>query len=560
MRELGASKGKYIIELFLLGIAILVYYIWMPSGHDASVHMARIVNEAELIKAHGLGRIPYYIFTSSHNSYGYGAPLFYCDLFLYPFAFMVKLGVDKIVAYKLLFVCTILLAFFNAYISVCEWKKNNDLAFYGALLYIFHPYFASDVVDRAALGEALALALAPIVLCGLYMIFTQKYRKGVLFLAIGMSGVVCSHVISTFLLIIFLCVVCICRINMLLKTRKIILFIGIAALLCIGLTMWFWFPMMEQLANISFSTSTAGDSYTEGLVSIYSLFVPYGLNELLYYKFHIINKFSTYIPGGMIWLVIAIAIYMIMRKNIRKNKLVKSVLITEIIILLLSGSRLVCSMTQNLFRIMQFPWRWYILLVPISVIGFVEIIDIEGEIAKRKLVILMVALTLLTVMLTMTRAMRYNDLKTNYSEENSVSMDSLYVPSAFDSKYLLDHGTQVISDVDEEIIYARDENEFFVQSIDTDKKDFTMTFPLFMYEGYAAENLLTEQKYVVRESEDGLVQAQIADYQGGDIKLYYKGTVIQRVSRIWSVICAVLLLVYGGVSIVSYIHISRKIE
>jgi hypothetical protein len=80
--------------------------------------------------------------------------------------------------------------------------------------------------------------------------------------------------------------------------------------------------------------------------------------------------------------------------------------------------------------------------------------------------------------------------------------------------------------------------------------DFSIIFPLFMYKGYVAENLFTGETYEVIESDTGLVQVNIENYSGGDIRVYYKGTLAQKVSLGISKIVVCALLIYLCVNLI----------
>jgi hypothetical protein len=551
MRGIGEKIIKNMTGFVLLGICLVAYYIWMPGGDDTTFHLGRIVYEAEMMEKYGIAKIPYRIFPSILYGYGYAAPLFYCDLFIYPFAGLIYLGVNKLVAYKMMVICIILLAFLNAFTGIYEWKKNSGLAWVGGFLFILHPYFITDIAKRAAIGEAFALAFLPLVLCGFYQILSKRYRKGTIMLALGMSAVICSHVISTFLLLIFMSILCSWKIREILSDRRCIGSIFKAAVICAGLTMWYWLPMLEQFSSTQFLFS-AEASYTNRRVSLYDLFVPYRIEEWLKEGAQSNIRYS---PGGMIWLVIITVIFGICSSSVRKSRLIRSIVIFEIIIFLLSSEKTICRVTEKVLGMIQFPWRWYILLVPISVIGFIEIIDLMQGNAKRVLQLISVSAALLTAVLEIAEFdfVPFNEtrgyLALFETDAFNGEMDLLYIPNvAFSTgafyQDFFNNDEPVVNDITCDLTYTRADNDFVIQEISTGQTNFSITFPLFMYKGYSAENLLTEEGYEVTESDIGLVQVNIENYNGGDIRVYYKGTLAQKVSLYISQIAVCALLIY----------------
>jgi hypothetical protein len=267
----------------------------------------------------------------------------------------------------------------------------------------------------------------------------------------------------------------------------------------------------------------------------------------------------------MIWEVIVLLLMMCIYSGVRKSRRIKIVLFTEVAIILLASSKIVCRMTQNIFGMIQFPWRWYILLVPVSVIGFVELIDIIGKKSAVCFLAFSVVLAILTESMTLTRTVFVNcfsqDNISNYSGgllENAVELlDTLYIPISYFTEETDEDICQVRDDTGNELEYTRNDNAFVVTSIHTGETDFSITFPLFMYIGYSAENLLTGDSYAVTESRNGLVQVNIQNYNGGDIRLYYKGTIGQKVSLAVSGICACVLLGYFALCSIASVKRNR---
>ena len=522
----------------LLGIiavtGLLMFYIWMPVGHDTPFHMSRIVNEVYMMREHGLWKMPYYLYETAREGYGYGAPLFYCDHFIYPFAAFVLLGVSKVTAYKLMMISVLLFAFSNAYFSIYQWKRKRDLAMLGAVIYMFHPYFVSDMVERAAVGEAFALAFVPLACCGLYLIFAEKFRRGTICLVIGMCGVICSHVITTLLLALYFMVIVFAMVKR--WDWNKVKWLSIAFLVCCCLTMWYWLPMLEQLCTMQFSTPVGGENYVQKRCMVDNLFIPYGLHEILSYKLNILPKNITYVPGGMIWFPLIIAGYMLCYKQYRNNKVIKWCFGSCVVFVILASSKVVCSVLQNVIGMIQFPWRWYILLTPVSVIAFVELADKGKKFTRYLLFIATILLTVSSVVTIMTRtilksypseeAYKYLD----YFEENDGALDSLYFPRTYSAEYCEMKKQEIDCNKDIQYAIVRSRDGFIV-TLNTDQTDMELEFPLTMYRGYYADNLDSGDVYRVEESEHGLVNVIVNNYQGGDIRVYYRGTVLQRISK-----------------------------
>lgn len=95
---------KYKLMDYLVILTITCFYLfgfakfYMLVGSDLPFHLNRIVGIA---KAFEEGQILPKIYAYHNNGFGYAAPLFYCDLFLYPFGILYHFGVSAVISYKL---------------------------------------------------------------------------------------------------------------------------------------------------------------------------------------------------------------------------------------------------------------------------------------------------------------------------------------------------------------------------------------------------------------------------------------------------------------------------
>ena len=126
----------------------------IPGGHDLIFHLSRI--EA-ISKGLQFGEFPVRIYPDYFYGYGYANGIMYPDLFLYPAALLCLVGVDVILAYKIMIlVYTALTAIFiyRALIKITHHEWASRL---GMLLYTVSLYRIVDVWTRAALGEDLVV-------------------------------------------------------------------------------------------------------------------------------------------------------------------------------------------------------------------------------------------------------------------------------------------------------------------------------------------------------------------------------------------------------------------
>lgn len=110
-------------SFFITICSISSYFVFMNSmvdGHDTSFHMYRLQG---IVNAFQDGQFLPKIYPYANNGYGYATPLFYCDIFLYPFAILYRLGLLLVVAYKLMrcfYICLSIMSIFYATENICK--------------------------------------------------------------------------------------------------------------------------------------------------------------------------------------------------------------------------------------------------------------------------------------------------------------------------------------------------------------------------------------------------------------------------------------------------------
>lgn len=167
---------------------------------DTGFHLARLESVYRGLRA---GDFPVRIGSVQMGGYGSLSAVMYPQLFLYPVALLRFFRVSLLACYKLLVaglnVGSALLAFY-AVKNICKSEKTGIIA---SFLYAFSAYRLIDVYQRGALGESLAMAFLPLIMWGIYEILWGNRRRWPL-LALGVSAVLQSHVLSVEMCVFFL--------------------------------------------------------------------------------------------------------------------------------------------------------------------------------------------------------------------------------------------------------------------------------------------------------------------------------------------------------------------
>ncbi len=237
------------IEVVSLGLFVslplFANFIFLGQGYDSFFHFNRIVSLAQELE---YGQFPVRITRDLVNGYGYINPLFYCDIFLYPSAILYNCMVPLMTCYKVYVVAVNFATILVAYYSFKLITEDRDISMIGAAIYTMSSYRMLNVYTIVGLGTYTAAIFLPVVIASMYRIYKQdniKFQDWIL-LSIGMSGIICSHILSTQMVVGFLVIFCIVFMKKTLQPHRFIsLLKATGATIC--MTDWFIVPMLNSI-------------------------------------------------------------------------------------------------------------------------------------------------------------------------------------------------------------------------------------------------------------------------------------------------------------------------
>lgn len=373
-----------------------VLTVYLPQGFDTEFHLGRI--EA-LWRAISAGDIPLRVSPYWLNGAGYASSLFYCDLFLTVPALMRLAGFTVCGAYRAYVLFINLLTAAIAYRSFRRITGRRFAGWTGSILYMLAPYRLSAMFIRGAVGDYTAMAFLPLIIYGLWALYTEKEQpspadlsgrhtgsarishelhewKTVLPLITGFSGVIESHVLTT-----FISAVCVILAGLILArytfTKRSLLRIlrGIAGVFL--LNAWYIGPFADAYASGAlFSMDMPDGRFCANgahLYQIFSLF-PYGLGFSTSIPEEAVNTMEMPYSLGA-GLVFALLIYIVLRIHAvtrdpdgRKKPLIIAGELSGVIACLMlwmstelfpwDGLRHALPFVNKIANGMQFPWRF----------------------------------------------------------------------------------------------------------------------------------------------------------------------------------------------------------
>ena len=195
------------IVMFFTSLPVFVDYL--PSGMlDINFHMTRIAGLKQGLLS---GQFPVRIQPGWLNDHGYAVSVFYGDLLLYFPALLAILGMPLQTAYQCFVLAVNIATIWTAWYACQKMTGDRTAGMFGAVLYTTNLYRVIALYTRAAVGAYCSMIFFPLVMLGLWYIYTETgkgVRKGILPLTIGFSGILESHFISTEMSVAFTALLC----------------------------------------------------------------------------------------------------------------------------------------------------------------------------------------------------------------------------------------------------------------------------------------------------------------------------------------------------------------
>ena len=224
-------------------------------GHDMLFHLNRIEGIASGLRC---GQFPVRIHASTLLGYGYAASEFYPELFLYIPAILRNMGVSLCASVRVFEAGINLLAALSCYVSAKAVFDSRRTAVGASVLYTLCVYRLVNLYTRATLGESLAMIFFPLIIWSLYEVLRRDDGKWPL-LALGMTGVCMSHLLSTLFSVLFCAIAAVFSLPKLMREKHRFLAILKAAAITVLCCVWFYVPMM-QYSGDGVSTSVVLDA------------------------------------------------------------------------------------------------------------------------------------------------------------------------------------------------------------------------------------------------------------------------------------------------------------
>ena len=516
-------KNKTLKYVILIIVSALITMLPMflneyTSGHDTKFHVANIESLEEQIRSGNSIKI----LGNMASNFGYGTGLFYPPLPHISAALINFITNNTLTSIKFVYFIGLVISGITMFFLSKKLSNSDEIGLLSAIIYMVFPYHISNIYIRDAQNESLLFAFLPIIINGLYELFKNNNRKK--FYILFISGYVFSMLTHLTMMVYFSVIVIIFMIFKYKQTFKNIKSLIIASIFILGITSFFWMPLLEQKLFGDYRVFQDG-------VMVQGTWGN-GLNPFTY-----INLFVNWKDEKVKYFIDAITLilFVIALINFKKveNKFYKYILTFGIISFVISTVLFPWDIFPKTFRIMQFPWR-FVSFVSISVSLIAPLAISSFQDKKIISIILCVSIILLSQPLLHSFSNEKIDLNNEYYKEGE-GFQREYLPvKLYDNIEYYENRENIIINVTNKYATVNiiknevPKLEFSVQT----EGNVILELPRIYYTGYTLKDS-NNKEYKLYENNNGFIEVEIPS---GKYMLNYTGTKIDKVCNIISII------------------------
>lgn len=514
-------------------------------GHDVLFHLMRIEGISREIR---WGNIPVRMSSKWFEGFGYPVSVYYGDLLLYVPAVMRLVGFSVTAAYKFFVfgvnVGTAVITYFCMK-SIC---KKKEIALLSSLVYCTAPYRLVDIYTRAAVGEFCAMMFFPIIAAAVYKIYTEdvseydSYKKNSLLLAIGMSGLIGTHILSLEMAVLFLAITCLVLFKSTFRKNTMKVYLA-AVMETVVFSAYFLIPFLDYFMNVSVKVNRSVQarlliqSRAPSIADLFSFFT---------------EKNAPLTPGLALMTVFIMALALWIKEGKNWSRRGKVLTILSGIALLLATDLFPWDhlITNYRFGIwlsqVQIPWRYIgIAVITLTLLLGLLLVRVPKEKAETIASIIVIACCLTTFFF----AGNYDENAdfTFYYDGEELDTYAVvggeYVREGSDPHTLTSQiGTENVREVS---IESRQGSSMKIRCAVSEQGAGTICIPMFYYKGYRAVDD-SGKEYPVGDGDNCQIQIEVPPGFSGTLLIEYREPWYWRVAELISLFSAVGLCVVKG--------------
>lgn len=520
---------------------------------DGYAHILRLIGTFKIFKE---GIFPPLICSSFCRGFGYGINLFYPPIVTFvPLLFKLFCThfYDCLKIYAFL---TILISGYTMYNFILEITKKRQISIIVSIIYIFIPYRLETIYNRFAIGEFSSYMFLPILFYGLYNLIKEDGKKHY-YIAISGIGLMLTHTISTEYSAIFALIYLLLNIKRVLK-KDVLKKLGINLLFILLICAFFIVPLIEHKICGDYAIfsaermATTPGNVQKGAIKFIQLFIDLEKNGV---------SFKLGIPL-IILSLLGIFTYRKINKDYKGEYL--SFLLIAIISLVMTTNIFPWKFMPNILTTLQYSWRLLTffefalaILAGLNLYTLIQIIAEDKENLNNALCVISIIMIAIS-MAKINYNYHYEDAKSLSDEEyessilsketlshfsinreylpiNASNVQRTYLNSREDRVYVLSGQADVINEQKNGLHLEFD--------VSNTIKGTELELPYIYYLGYEVK--INDKNINTYESNNGCVTIKIPeDIESAHIVVQYKGTILEKLSYVISLISLVVFIIY----------------
>ena len=549
-------KNKKVLTS-LLGITLLaslpLFYEGISHYQDMDFHLRRI--EAITYELSN-GIFPVKMSSFWNRGYGYPASIYYGDILLYIPAILRLCGVPVVLAYKLYAFLIHAGTTVISYVCFKNIWRHTDIALLVSLAYVTAGYRFVNVYVRAAVGEYSAMMFLPLLAMSIYKIYTddntdwKNYRKNVLWLCIGMSGIIGTHILTAEMIVITLFLICIVLWRKTFRKNTICVYV-LAVVGTLLLNLYFIVPFLDYSRNVSVyvthnigtivPTIQFGGTYIVQYMDFFHN--VYGINS------SDINERMQLTPGLVLMGALFAALYLKIQK--KSNKEIRFFAIFSLLMLFVASNLFPWDALAKYSKVgvllaqVRFPWRYITLAVLFLslLMGCVIKVLIKEQSSNINHVSVIVIGTCI-VMSSFFLHSYEEETRVNYKDatELGTHSDLLYLPVGTGITENIFDGSVMSQNMNEISIVHR-KGTYTELYCETGILDGTVSLPVLNYKGY---RIIDEYgtEYKVTNGGNNTIQFTLPAGFSGKVFVDFIEPLSWRFAEIISLLSILLFILY----------------
>lgn len=556
IKNIKSKKSIHYVIIVIVGLLISIPFFWVQirTTDDGWLHLLRLVGLDNAIEK---GSFPFLVMPYICNGWGYSMTAFYPTIVAYvPYLLGLISGAFNI-GLKLFAALTTILSGIFMYNFIYEVTKKKGIAFWSSIIYMVFPYKLEDIYNRYAIGEFTAFVFIPLVFQGLYNLLHGDKKKHY-YIAIGATGLLLSHTISTEYTAIF-CVIYIFFNLKLFFNKDVIKKCLINIIFILLMSAMFTIPMLEFESEAHYAImeptiiKTSGEYAQDNTIELWQLLKDKGEKNGV-----------SFVVGIPFILMLAIGILVYKKIDKRHKDFYITSLILGIIALILCTDLFPWRFMPDFLCTLQYPWRligfFFFFMIPICGINVYYFVKSFKKDWIQNLLYILIFIMLMIFTAIELSSYKVTDITADERYERnafenpeinyfSVNRDYMPVNSIINQWGYLkerDDTTAIVSGMVDIIKETKDALHLELE-IKDGIKETELELPFLFYPGYTVILEYNDQKIELEtfESDYGFLSIKLPEnVENGKITVDYTATVLDKVAYIISFVSIVCFIIY----------------